>query len=672
MFIIVLGAPLESKKQAQGEISNVDPQIKQEDVLNQLCAIATDTSVTLEKKMDIFLDLGITYFNLEFGAISEIKGDFYRVIYARPSGKTEVESQFFYKDTYCSHVFGHAHVFSVIDAKNSEISEHPCYKNQKLNSYIGTTIFVNQKPFGTVSFAKFESRTSAFSNFEKSFLQLIAQFISSELTQENNLSKLEESNNFLQLVQDVIPDLIFVKDDKFRIVRANPAFINVYPESSRDKIIGFTTLESYDDSEAEEFLKFDKKALKEGFSQTEETILFPDGKKRTLETKKIRFYDNKDKKYLLGIGRDITERKKHEDIIAESKERYELAIKGASVGLWDWNVTTNELFWSDRFKEIVGISDKEFRPCYEEFSERLHPHDKEEIETALFSHIENKTPYKVEYRLKRNDGTYVWIHARGQAIWDAEGKATRMAGSVDDISDKKAALDEILRSNKELERFAYVASHDLQEPLRMVSNFTSLLERNYRDILDERGLEYIKYAKEGAIRMQKLVKDLLEYASIGDQGENYEIVDLNDIPSIVESALSATIEQSNALVEWQDNLPRIRVNPVRILSVFQNVIGNSIKYRKENESPKISITFEPMHDKWVFIISDNGIGMKQEYCSKIFEPFKRLHRNDQYPGTGMGLSICRKTIEELGGKIWAESELSLGTQVFFTLPKNNK
>ena len=654
--------------QIAGLIEDVTEKRNEDEVLNKLYTLATDEHLSIDKKVSEVLRLGLVYFNLELGLVSHISNQEYEVKYCEPDDFIERENTFLLADTYCSHVYGYRKVKCWTEAGNSEIQTHPCYLNQKLETYIGTTIFVNQKPYGTLAFVKKEARGRPFSDREKTLMSLMAQWISSEFTRQSNLQQIEESQDFLLLIQDSIPDLIFVKDDSFRIVRANPAFLNVYPESVRDSVIGTTTLEKYDQEEAELFLRQDKLALKNGSSETEEVIQFPDGVVRTLHTKKIRFSDKENNKYILGIGRDITERKKADALLAESEERYELAVRGSSVGLWDWNVETGELFWSDRFKKIVGISDADFRPHYDEFVSRVHPDDKEKVEDALFSHIENKTPYNVEYRLRRTDDTYVWIHARGQAIWNDEGKATRMAGSVDDISTSKAAQEELLRSNMELERFAYLASHDLQEPLRMVTNFTELLEKKYGDQLDERAKQYISFASGGASRMQLLVRGLLEYARIGNEAESFKEVDLNELKSSIEENLLASIQQTRAVIEWSD-LPTILADPPQIRSVFQNLIGNAIKYQKPSVEPRITVDVDSCKEEWVFSVSDNGIGMKQEYCEKIFEPFRRLHRKEEYAGTGMGLSICRKTIEVLGGSIWATSELEKGSTFYFKLPK---
>ena len=775
--------------QVAGLFEDISEKKYEEEILNRLYTITVDNDLSLDQKISGLLYLGLVYFGLELGMVSRIDGENYKVMHCAPTGKITRGQTFSYSQTYCSHVFGTNQVRAWHHAGHSDICTHPCYRNQMLETYIGTTLFVNQKPYGTLAFMQKTARQHSFSDREETLLRLMGQSISSEITRQKNLSDIEESKSFLQLVQDSIPDMIFVKDEQFRIIRANPAFLEAYPESARSSVIGSTTIESFSKEEAAAFVIQDKIALQKGYSETEETIQCPDGTKRTLHTKKIRFQDRDNKPFILGVSHDITavkqaeadqkelheamrntvegisqidpqgsyvyvndayantcgyqphellgkswtitvdsdehntmnnayqhmlatgkvveetrgirkngsrfykrvtmisryndegqfighhcfmndisERREAEARLVESEERYELAVKGSAVGLWDWNVKTGELFWSDRFKEIIGISKEDFRPSYEEFTERLHPEDKEKTEKALFSHIENRTPYDVEYRLNKTDNTYVWIHARGQAIWDEQGNATRMAGSVDDISESKLAQEELLRSNAELERFAYVASHDLQEPLRMVTNFTQLLEKRYGDKLDARALEFIQYASNGATRMQHLVRDLLEYARIGNEAENFEVIDLNSLRQTIEENLLTSIEQTGTIIEWAI-LPTILADPSRIRSVFQNLIGNAIKYRKPDEAPQIAISVESSSDQWILSIKDNGIGMKQQYCEKIFEPFKRLHRKEEYPGTGMGLAICRKTLEGLGGKIWVLSELGQGSTFYLSLPK---
>lgn len=657
------------QKKVAGFYTNVTRRKLEEEVHNRFYSITLEADKSFEQKLNEVINLGFMFLELEFGLVAQVEKEQVKTLHYDSLSESEFDVENSETMAYCQHVFGKNDVSFWHDQPPKSIIKENCYQSHPLNAFIGTCIFVNQRPYGSIYFASAKPRATPFSNREKVFLRLVSQWISTELSRANNLKEVQDSQKFLQLVQDVMPDLIFVKDEEFKIVRANQAFLGLYPEDVRDSIIGTTTVESFDKEEANTFLEQDRIALAEGYSEVQETIHFPNGEKKTLFTKKIRFQNQDSDTYILGVGHDITDRVDALEKLAESDERYKLAVTGSSVGLWDWNVKTGELFWSDRFKEILGITDQLFRPEYEDFYDRIHPDDRGKTEKSLFKHLKKKAPYDVEYRLRREDNTYVWVHARGQAIWNSKGETTRMAGSIDDISIRKQALQELIRSNKELERFAYVASHDLQEPLRMVANFTQLLKKKYGDLLDETGIEYLDYAANGATKMQGLVKDLLKYASIGNQLIDIEEIDLNIVKQRVTDSLYDSIQRTNATIEWPE-MPTIIGELVQVSSIFQNIISNSIKYKKPDEAPQIKVRVESSNKHWLFSISDNGIGMKQQYCKKIFEPFKRLHRKEDYSGTGMGLSICRKIIEEMEGEICAHSKLHQGTTIEFTIPKN--
>lgn len=243
------------------------------------------------------------------------------------------------------------------------------------------------------------------------------------------------------------------------------------------------------------------------------------------------------------------------------------------------------------------------------------------------------------------------------------------------LVERKDKLEQLIGkltdSNEELERFAYVASHDLQEPLRMVTNFTSLLEKRYGDQLDDTAKEYMAFSSNGARRMQELIEDLLEYARIGEENERYQNIDIGKTIALIQENLKESIDTSGAKITHGD-LPIIYGNQVRFMRALQNLIGNGIKYQKLNSQPEIHINVEKKDDTWLFSIKDNGIGMQQKYCKKIFEPFKRLHGKEEFSGTGMGLAICRKIIDRMGGSIWVESELGQGSIFYFILPIHNK
>ena len=226
---------------------------------------------------------------------------------------------------------------------------------------------------------------------------------------------------------------------------------------------------------------------------------------------------------------------------------------------------------------------------------------------------------------------------------------------------------ELTRSNAELEQFAYVASHDLQEPLRMVSSYVQLLARRYKDKLDQDGNDFIEFAVDGANRMQKLINDLLAYSRIGTHGKAFKLTGCSRVLKRALGNLEIAIMESEAIVE-HDHLPTVMCDGLQLTQVFQNLINNAIKFRKE-QTPHIRISAKEEGDEWVFSVCDNGIGIDLKYAERIFIVFQRLHNRSQYPGTGIGLAICKKIVERHSGRIWMESQIGKGATFFFSIPK---
>lgn len=228
-------------------------------------------------------------------------------------------------------------------------------------------------------------------------------------------------------------------------------------------------------------------------------------------------------------------------------------------------------------------------------------------------------------------------------------------------------VEELARSNADLEQFAYVASHDLQEPLRMVASYTQLLAERYRGQLDETADKYLGYASEGALRMQHLIQDLLAFSRVGRAGSTCQSVDCTAVLQEVRLMLTTAIQESGAVLKY-DALPRVWADRSLIAQMFQNLIGNAIKFRKPATTPEITIHAETAGENWLFTVADNGIGISPEYFENIFVVFQRLHARTDYPGNGIGLAICKKIIERYGGKIWVEGVAGKGSVFKFTLP----
>jgi signal transduction histidine kinase len=279
------------------------------------------------------------------------------------------------------------------------------------------------------------------------------------------------------------------------------------------------------------------------------------------------------------------------------------------------------------------------------------------------------------------------IHGDGPADLTAvagavEGMRRRIVAELDASRDKEMVLSrqadeldaqavELRRSNAELEQFAYVASHDLQEPLRKVASFCQLLEKRYGDKLDDRGLQYIDVAVDGAKRMQVLINDLLTFSRVGRLDDGREKVGLGQALDKALRNLAAAVEESDARIDLPENLPEVVGAPTLLTMLWQNLVGNALKFRHPDRAPRVSVTCEPDPETpgmWRLCVTDNGIGIPEEFTDKVFVIFQRLHSRDAYGGTGIGLALCKKIVEHHGGRIWIDTVNGEGTRFCFTLP----
>jgi light-regulated signal transduction histidine kinase (bacteriophytochrome) len=260
---------------------------------------------------------------------------------------------------------------------------------------------------------------------------------------------------------------------------------------------------------------------------------------------------------------------------------------------------------------------------------------------------------------------------------DVEDMRQRIVEELDDARSARTQLAdqalELQRSNAELEQFAYVASHDLQEPLRKVASFCQLLEKRYADKLDERGVEYIGYAVDGAKRMQVLINDLLTFSRVGRLNAAYTEVDLGAVLDDAIGNLATAIEESGAQIVLPGQpLPHINGDPTLLRMLWQNLIGNAVKFRRPDVAPRVVVEYTHRSDEpdspWLFTVSDNGIGIDDEFIDKVFVIFQRLHGRETYGGTGIGLALCKKIIEHHGGSIWIDTSYAGGTRFRFTIP----
>jgi PAS domain S-box-containing protein len=300
------------------------------------------------------------------------------------------------------------------------------------------------------------------------------------------------------------------------------------------------------------------------------------------------------------------------------------------------------------------------------------PKSRESVRTLLANEC---TSYRMEQRYVRKDGGIIWTDVGTTLLRDAGGTPLYFITSIVDITERKraeeklgGAMTDLERSNRELEQFAYVASHDLQEPLRKVASFTQLLAERYADKLDEDARQFIGYAVDGAHRMQGLINDLLAYSRVGTRGSEFAPVDGEVAFETAVGNLQMAILETGAEVT-HGRLPTILGDGTQLVQLFQNLIGNAIKFHGK-APPRVHVAAARQEKEWVFQVSDNGIGIAPEYFNRLFVIFQRLHSRAEYPGTGIGLAISKRVVERHGGRIWVESEPGNGSTFFFTIPTN--
>ena len=374
------------------------------------------------------------------------------------------------------------------------------------------------------------------------------------------------------------------------------------------------------------------------------------------------------------VFRDMSDRRNAEQALRDSEETFRLATESAHMGSWRNELVARRVIWSPELERIFGLQPGEFTGTQEEFYSYIHADDKGSVETEIATAIRDRREYEIEFRFHRKgDSSFRWMLTRARPYYDATGNPVTLAGISLDVTERKTA-DDALRSlnrnleatNDDLRQFAYAASHDLQEPLRMVVSYTQLLQQRYKDKIDAQANTFIDYAVEGALRLEHLLRGLLEYYRAGEIGDRpREAVDCNRAVQTALSNLAASIQETAAVVRC-DSLPTCQAHEIPMVQLFQNLIGNALKYHG-NKSPSIHIGARRDGSAWEFAISDEGIGIDARYTRQIFGVFKRLHGHD-LPGTGIGLAICSRIVERYGGLIWVESELGQGSTFRFTIP----
>ncbi len=399
----------------------------------------------------------------------------------------------------------------------------------------------------------------------------------------------------------------------------------------------------------------------------------PDGGIRWIETQSRFFYDDSSSlQRFIGVATDITERKQRVfalgnalEELTESNHRLSLAQRAAKFGVWERNSGAQLNWWSAESYELCNLGHA-VESSWENRLASLEPEDRERVNREVRTSFEQGRDVNVEFRARRPDGMR-WFLAIGETLKDPDGTPTRIVGVSMDVTGQKRIEEELKQSNQDLEQFALIVSHDLQTPLNTIETFSKWLLEQYAGKLDDTADQYLTFMRTSTRRMKGLIAGLLAHARVASEKGNLTLpVDCNEVLAWTLLNLGPEIAANGAVVV-SDPLPTFTAKAYQIEELFQNLIQNAIRYRS-SEPPRIRITAKLQAGEWVFFVADNGVGFDMAESERIFRPFEHLHRSLLYDGAGMGLAICKRIVEQHGGRIRADSEPGKGSTFSFTIP----
>lgn len=493
---------------------------------------------------------------------------------------------------------------------------------------------------------------------------------------ESLVRQLRESEGRSRTLLASLPQRIFFKDAEGVFVQVNELFARDFGLLP-DELLGKTDHDFFPPELAEKYRADDRRIMESGETETLVEFNVVGSTPRVVEVvKKPVIGDDGEILGVLGVFTDITERKRMEEELAYERHLLHTLMDNLPDLIY-FKDTASRFTRINRAHaralglaepgEAVGKTDFDFFPADQ--SHEFCGDEREIFETGrpLLDKIEVIRTATLGMR---------WFSATKVPVFH-EGEVVGLVGVSRDVTDRvkadlemKKVAEELRRSNEDLQQFAYVASHDLQEPLRMVASYTQLLARRYRDRLDDDANEFIQFAVDGATRMQGLINDLLQYSRVGTRGVAFERLDLRHALDRSVANLQVAIEESGAAIT-HDPLPVVDADPGQMAQLFQNLVGNALKFRGE-QPPVIHVGCERSGGEWVISVRDNGIGIDPQYAERIFLIFQRLHGKGEYPGSGIGLSICKKIVTRHGGRIWVESAPEGGSVFCFTLPGDDQ
>lgn len=514
--------------------------------------------------------------------------------------------------------------------------------------------------------------------FDKAFLISASRNISLALDRLRFVNQLEKVNQQNKYIIQSINDGFFSLDQEGKIVFWNRYALDILElGESLDDLIGRNYCSILNAPDFQDIKYLIKEALDKKKNIHFETNIFD-------ESLWLEFSIYSNELGVTVIFKNITERKKSISKIKESNNRFQIINQNSNDAIWEWDIANDDLYWSNGFERIFGINLKYVIPSLEEWSKRIHPEDVKRVTKNLKNLISSsdKNKFKIEYRFRMDNGDYAYVVDTASLIRDSQNKPERIIGTITDISKQKRYEKSLKSLNKELtvhakeleeinidlEQFAYISSHDLQEPLRTITSFLTRLQDKYKDQLDEKASKYIQFSVEGAEKMRVIIKDLLQYSKATNFQKYREDFHVEELIESILPLYEKVIQEKDIEIRLL-NFTTINSYKTPVRQVLFNLISNAIKYSSKTRKPIIEISMNESEKYHYISVKDNGIGFNLEYKKKVFSIFQRLHTNQEYNGSGIGLAVAKRIMDKIEGKIDVSSEEGKGSVFTLGIPK---
>lgn len=639
------------QKQIEAELTQINEQITtQNQALGSFADIVSDPERSVSRQITDLLELGIAYLDLNVGIVSDIEETTYTVRESVTPDNTITSGDVFdLGDTFCSLVYEADGPVSFHTPTNGGVKEHPAYRNQGIESYVGVPIRVDDERYGTLNFSSSTAREDPITEGEESFVRILAEWISAAIERRHHQRNLKRTSEMFKQTQEIAniggweldlqSETLQWSDEVYRI-HDLPLDVALTPEDG---------IEFYHPDDRDTIKKaFDRLTTEGEPYNLELRIVTAADEVRWVRTNGKPRYEHNEIVAVHGTLQDITERKEREQELQELTERFELAVNGANIGIWDWDMTTDEVTYNEQWAQMLGYSIEEIEPHLDEWKQRAHPEDLAAVEETLDNHIAGETDcYETEHRMRTADGDWKWIRDTGRIVErDEAGEPVRAVGIHIDIDEQKTYEQTLKDQRNDLKVLNQMVRHDIRNNLHIVVSYAKMLT----DAVENEGAEYLQNIIDSGSEAIDITQTAGEVTKAMLRSE----ADLT--PRNLQSVLEGEIAQARenherGIVSAEESLPDVSVMADEMLeSVFRNLLINAITHNdKEVAEVAISATID---EEVVRVrIADNGPGIPDTQKGQIFcEGEKGIDSG----GTGMGLYLVQTLVDRYDGAVWVE------------------